>query len=915
MKTRKLLAIMLAIAVLASFISVPVFAEGEGTALETLGILIGPDEDGVTPEYLATIATRAQAALIDLRLEGNEAAALAFDGEETFTDAADATEFWQPILEFLKATPASGWNGYEDGSFAPNAPITGMEFTKILLVSLGYVEGVDFMYEDVMDFAATVGLTALAEKADADLTVEDLAVAIVEALGTKTTAATDVTLLSQLVIDGVIDEADAVAAGFEVEEEALVIVAAYASAVNEVTVEMSTDVPEGTAITLKKGTAGYVVTEAVDGATVTLTALFNLPAGTYTVTVGEESADFEVMAQYATDLVIGADSLYLQAGEDLEVALLDQYGDAMSLTSTNYSVFNQSNGWVYTPTVGTTIEIDVNEASSGTEAGDVVYVFVYDPASMLTVSGELPVIAAPYLETLAIGGVTLGNDDSVRLTTGDLANVLDVTAYDQYGQAMTLTNLMFTTQVPYDYTAEVQVLSSNGDVISAGAIDIVGGEFTFAAGDAGMAMFTFIIPDQANIYTSEMITVYAAATLTTIEIAGPSAAVYATEAADFGIVGFDQYGATIDVTSAAVIDFTATHAIFSSNPAWDADNSGTLTVMDSDLTQTSTVYYFLGGIFQGTFDVTANATAYPFQVIGVDVAPALESGVEVYIMSGDISVQDQYGRTMTDPLVGDWNYEVISSTSVSVTMYECCDEYDFYADGVAGSDTFVAYLTFEGSTVTTSGFAFDITNVPTEDITGYAMTMTTEGTMYTGSDWEKHWDDADEEYYKYVGITGTYDGMSVVLLDENEDDLPDLIDLVTSTNDAVMVMSGNILVPTDAVDGTTTVKAWRNGAVVATADQALSDSAPDWTTTVVEAEEGTEFSEWYEIFDLFDQYGVQISYYLSSEDTSPDTLTPYVIQVFTELGDDYIYTIVKWDGSISATYTDVDGDDGFNPLP
>ena len=388
MKTRKLLAIMLAIAVLASFISVPVFADGhEGEVLETLGILIGPDEDGVTDDYLATIATRAQAALIDLRLEGNEAAALAFVGTETFTDAADATEFWQPILEFLKATPASGWNGYTDGSFKPNAPITGMEFTKILLVSLGYVEGVDFMYEETMDFAATVGLVALADKADADLTVGDLAAAIVEALGTKINSATDVTLLTQLVLDGVIDEADAVAAGYEVEEEALVIVDAYASSVKTVTVEMSTDVPDDAVVTLKKGTAAYSVAEAVDGSTITLTALFTLPAGTYTVMVDDSTAEFEVMAQYAVDLMIGADSVYLADGQDLEISMLDQYGDEMSLTGTNYSVFNQNDGYVYAPSVGTTMEVDlVSEGSA--EAGEVLFVFIYDPVSMLTVSAK-----------------------------------------------------------------------------------------------------------------------------------------------------------------------------------------------------------------------------------------------------------------------------------------------------------------------------------------------------------------------------------------------------------------------------------------------------------------------------------------------------------------------------------------------
>ncbi len=46
-------------------------------------------------------------------------------------------------------------------------------------------------------------------------------------------------------------------------------------------------------------------------------------------------------------------------------------------------------------------------------------------------------------------------------------NVLDVTVYDQYGQAMTLTDGMFDTTIPSLYGADIQVLSSNGDAIPA----------------------------------------------------------------------------------------------------------------------------------------------------------------------------------------------------------------------------------------------------------------------------------------------------------------------------------------------------------------------------------------------------------------------------------------------------------------
>ena len=931
MKTRKLLAIMLAIAVLASFISVPVFAEGEGTALETLGILIGPDLDGVTPAYLATIATRAQAALIDLRLEGNEAAALAFDGEETFTDAADATEFWQPILEFLKATPASGWNGYTNGSFKPNQAITGMEFTKILLVSLGYVEGVDFLYADVMDFAETVGLMALAEKADADLTVEDLAVAMMEALGTKINSATDVTLLSQLVIDGIVDAADAVAAGFVVEEEAVVIVDAYASAINEVTVEMSTDVPDDAVVTLKKGTAAYSVDEVVDGDMITLTALFNLPAGTYTVMVDDSSAGFEVMAQYAVDLAIGVDTIYDAGIADLMVQLLDQYGDAMSLTGTNYSVFNQSTGYVFAPVVGTTMTItpalDVSSTSTykaAAAAGEEVYVFVYDPVSMLTVSGTVVVMEAPYIAGIEIGGVTIGKIGTVVQTTLfelTVGNVLAVSAIDQYGMPYKLTSADVTTGTTY--ANKVQILSSNSAIIDPSAMltPNADGNLVFTALTDGQVVITLIIPDQAVIATSELITVYATAELDTITTAGPDEAVYAGEETDFAVAGFDQYGAPFDV--AAGVTFTATVDLFDVGPVNDAKNEISFT---ADTAGTATVYYFLDGIFQGTFDVTVNAAAYPFQIVGVTAPGALEEGVNDTIISADVEVIDQYGRSYTtrevDPFTNGYDFEVM--TKAATTLFYVNDMGSgngFRVTATTGNDTgsaeFVAKLMNGPAVMTESAFTFSYTNVETEDIDGFAITAFAD-TMYTGATFD--FGQAADDYYKTVAVTGTYGDLSVALYYSDADELPDLVDIVTSTNDKVEVMSTNVLVPTAPVDaGSTTVKLWQNGVEVASEVLALDDNAPTIVTVTAAKKDSVVLAdliapltatdtEINSMFTFVDQYGVGkgVFVYATIQASRPSPLVPdfyFFTDVFTSADGKITYfNLVKWDGSITATY-------------
>ena len=866
MKTKRFLAAVLAIAMLASFISVPVFAEeavptllsspeGEGYICEDLGILVGPDEDGVTEEYLDTLAMRTQAAMVNLRLFGLEEVALAFDGEETFADTADATAYWQPILEYLKANPGIGWVGDEGGNFLPNEYITGQAFTKILLVALGYEYGLDFDWETTMDFAGEVGLTALADKADADLTVRDMAIAIIEALGFKTNSTTDVTLLTQLVLDGVIDEATAIAAGFEVEEPTLAIVNAYPSATDEVTIVLNMDVPEGTPITLKKDTAGYVVVETIDGATVTLTALFNLPAGTYTVMVGTETAEFEVVTQHAVDLVIEADSVYLMAGQALGVSMLDQYGDNMSLSGTNYSVFNQSSGFVFTTVATKDLTIDVTEEPA--EADEIIYVFVYDPVSMLTVSAELPVIAAPYLETLAIGGVTLGDDAATMLITGTTSNVLDITAYDQYGQVMTLVSSMFTTTVPYDYTAEVQILSSNGDVLNAGAISIIDGEFLFNAGNAGTAMFTFIIPDQANIYTSEMITVYANPVLSSIEIAGPVEAVYAYEETTFPAVGFDQYGNTIDVVSTpgTDIDFTWT---FDINVDWIDISSANTVAFKADLHGTTTVYYFLNGILQGTFDVTVNEEAYPFQVVALNDVPTAFQTESYKVFSGTyIDVIDQYGRPVDMDAYFDYELDLWSDDNNNL-RYDHLDLNTFviYADQLdeTGSDTFYLgiYDLVLDDIAPESIFTFDAAHVGYDDIVSFDLHVV-DDVLYGGElDWDLYGQLFIYNNYMSEGSLYPYDNPFLlkayqedgteISLALNDSNIPEIVDVITFSSESAPSFDyrtrkdypeAPTIYGAMSAAGISVMKVWINGEMVASDE--FTVSLDDFAVTSIEA--------------------------------------------------------------------------------
>ena len=403
-----------------------------------------------------------------------------------------------------------------------------------------------------------------------------------------------------------------------------------------------------------------------------------------------------------------------------------------------------------------------------------------------------------------------------------------------------------------------------------------------------------------------MITVYATPVLTTVETAGPDEALYAGEATDFAVVGFDQYGNVVDVETG--VTFTATVDLFSVDPNVEAKNEIGFTPSTHG---TSTVYYFLNGIFQGTFDVTVNPMAYPFQITDVDTYPAMEEGTTTDIMSDDVTVIDQYGRTMADPFTGDWNFQIMTAAATDLFWTGWNGPGNgFYVDARTGDDTgsatFVAKLVDGYMVMTESAYTFDIYNVETEDVSGFAMAELP-GPMYMGTEPEDfEWGQDYTDYFKHVVVTGLYDGMEVFLLDANDDDLPDLIDLVTSTNDAVEVMSGSILVPSAMVDGTTTVKAWKNGEAVAMADLGLSDTAPDLAT--ITQDDVDDFAGYSVTFNYWDQYGVEWNGHDVVTGVNPDTLLPYVsLGYFADLdGTGISYTVIKWDGLVNDTFFDAD---------
>lgn len=144
-----------------------------------LELLIG-EGNGVDDAYLAKHATRMQAAIIALRLQGELDNALAHEGTDTFKDAGRTGRYNHPILAYLKANPSLGWAGTGGGLFQPLEAISSQQLYKVLLEALGYRSGVDFEYAHTEPYAASKGLLKIA--GTAELTNAHIATALVEAL-------------------------------------------------------------------------------------------------------------------------------------------------------------------------------------------------------------------------------------------------------------------------------------------------------------------------------------------------------------------------------------------------------------------------------------------------------------------------------------------------------------------------------------------------------------------------------------------------------------------------------------------------------------------------------------------------------------------------------------------------------------
>lgn len=860
MKTRKLLALVLAIAMIATVFVVPSAAVAPGAACEILGLLEG-DGEGVTAEYLAKGTTRAQGLLITLRARGLEDEAKAFTGTDNFADAADVNiAFWGPILAYAYANPDLGWIGDGDGNFRPADLMTGAELAKVMLAVLGYEQGVDFEWADIATFAASKGVTVV----EGTATNDDLAASLVEALALETTEGTK--LIDAMIADGIVTEEEALEAEVKDDEPVVDAVTVAVTGVKTIKVTFAEAQDADTSVfVLKKGAVGQALkTPSWDAAkkVATIEKAIAFTKGDYTITANGVAVDFTVEAnETATELVASASTVYAKAGaQDIKVNLLNQYGEKM--------VFGVGN-LVYGASLGTLAEKDNNTLTLTLpadlpKAGSTSTVFAYYTPTGFSINTTITVLEDQVLTSIVFNGpITVGDECkdnyNSRLTEETAGNELSYKAYDQYGNALSLATGEGTTY---------QLVVSGGSVASKDGktmtlTDLKKGTFSIRA----IALKTGNISD---LYTE---TVYAKPELASYDITLPEA-IYQNEAAKFTIVAVDQYGKAFNVTpdaktwSVTPLSTTITAAHMTGEAYAKNEISYTITEKgNADL-------YFTTGSLTVTKSVVVQPEKVISSIASVPVSTeALLMGKTIAFDLSKVVLNDQYGNEIAyDSSV--WSYDlrrladtaplgntatdtngtalvltapVGTATSYAINAHlEGTDQLQLkiYRNDVVATHTNYREYTYD----------FSLASVKAASVVAYELSVKEE--MYAG----KTTTEMSATHDLAVALIGkTANGTTVTLVDSSSTALPsDTISKYTTTGaNVTLATATSKLQVTTAVtgdaDGTTTIRAWNNkGESVAEAAVALRRAAPKVDTLTLTYKSGVA------TLAAKDQYGITI---------------------------------------------------------
>jgi len=416
--------------------------------------------NGVTPEYLAKSPTRIQAAVMFLRLKGLEKDAVSFVGAQNFSDSEKAGwDEGKNIMSYLKMNPQLGWIGRDDGTFDPTAPIRVIEYYKVMLEALGYKQNVDYKWENVMAFAASKGLSKVADVIN--FSIDNLATATVEALkavinqDNRTliqkladanpalkSKATDLGLLTPAVTPPPVPTPTPTAS-------ALAYVDLTAKTASSLAVKFNVSVPDTSKVTINitrdaGNPEGLVTTWNPEKTEATLTKGLGLIPGAYLVSVTYDNNNMGtktiiISNEKIAKIEIPADVLVKSSDTtgDVTYKVSNQYGDDISTSPLAQSIkWSTSGDSVMVNTTSATLTVTKNGTPGISQLKDIRMVVVtgYDTTSGVSVSKSLAVADGyGFIKDFKFKGI-YNKDGKTDITTSTLDRYfIDYTATDING--------------------------------------------------------------------------------------------------------------------------------------------------------------------------------------------------------------------------------------------------------------------------------------------------------------------------------------------------------------------------------------------------------------------------------------------------------------------------------------------------
>ena len=742
---KKLFAVIITVAMLATMM-VPAFAAETKTAAEiceALGMLKGTTGT-VTDEYLATELTRHQMAIMFLRLRGLEAQANAFEGTENFADA-DEIKYAEgrAVLAYLYANPDLGFVGSE-GNFMPLKKVEAQEYFKVMLVALGYEQGTDFEWADVLEFAASKGLASAADFENKTyLTANDVAEITVEAL--LATCKDGKTLIEKLIDAGVIDEDLAVEVGLIEEVE----VSAQATGAKKFTVTFGSAVDESkVSFSVKKGSAVAnikTVTFAEDKKSAELEMASQLTQGTYDITVkglGEDvTLSVDVEDEKVAKIEFTSDTAPLVRGETDQITIgykvLNQYGEDISDDEAVYVY--PGKGTVTNPVSGGTALV---KNTSDFSVGEKINVNIIHQATQVFVNGQLTVGSEARVAEIAL--TKIYNPDDEELVAGKTANFyIVVEAKDQYGNVMDDADVV---------QEDLSVSISNPSVATVERISDGSGKVTYTPnlapeGDNKVTMK--VIPYDEKGYTAGTsqisvmslangkratfdVVVAEASKVDEFKMVAPSLFAAGDKDVKIEYTALDQFGNEMTSNLDGKVTFNTSSDIEIKFVKKYVTGKDELVLSDKRTKPeegTILITAITGTQKFVTLTINAKKPAVPSVVAGIgDFSKVYAIGASATLEADDVVINDQYGRKVDLDDFSGYTISVETSDKAKVSLDDNKDAADIDSDGVAingvakGSATITLKLIdSENAVVKNSSYTFTAKVVEKADIASYEL--------------------------------------------------------------------------------------------------------------------------------------------------------------------------------------------------